>query len=198
MIFSDFNILLASKSPRRRQLLDAAGIAHRVIATEVEESWPDDIAADEVAHFLARKKAFAHQSWLINDMDLLIAADSTVVVHGEVLNKPANALEASAMLRKLSGNSHQVITGVCMLSTAQVRSFSIRSTVFFDELSEAEISYYIEQYQPFDKAGSYAIQEWIGLCKVNRIEGDYYNVMGLPVQAIYRELSLWGKETDAK
>lgn len=193
MLFADFNILLASKSPRRKQLLDAAGIAHRVIATEVEESWPADLAVDDVAHFLAQKKAFAHQSWLIHERDLLIAADSTVIVKGEVLNKPANALEASTMLRKLSGNRHEVITGVCMLSIEQTRSFSVRSAVFFDELSDAEISYYVEQYQPFDKAGSYAIQEWIGLCKINRIEGDYYNVMGLPVHAIYRELCHWHK-----
>jgi septum formation protein len=194
MFFTQYQLLLASQSPRRHQLLLAAGIAHTIIQADVEESWPLALNAADVAVYLAEKKAMASASALRSQQDIILAADSTVVLGDEVLNKPLDVREAQEMLRKLSGQGHEVITGVCLLSLSQKRCFSVKTTVFFDELSEAEITHYIEHFRPFDKAGSYAIQEWIGLCKVNRIEGDYYNVMGLPVQAVYRQLATWDKK----
>ena len=180
-------IILASKSPRRQQLLREAGFDFEVRTQEVEENYPSDLPVEKVAAYLARKKAAAMLSDL-QEEDILLTADSTVILDNRILEKPADQAEAASFLRALSGNKHQVITGVCLCSREKERVFSAISSVFFEELTEAEIDYYIRHYAPYDKAGGYAIQEWIGLCKVYRIEGSYFNIVGLPVDQVYREL----------
>ncbi|RME94980.1 MAG: septum formation protein Maf, partial [Bacteroidetes bacterium] len=168
-----FRIILASKSPRRSQLLREAGLPFIVRTKEIEESYPAELPAEEVAIFLARKKSRACREFLETSDDILLTADSTVIVEEEILSKPTDRTEAQAMLRKLSDKRHVVITGVCLLTAQQEVAFGDATYVTFAPLSEAEIDYYIEQYQPYDKAGSYAIQEWIGLCKVKKIEGTF-------------------------
>jgi len=180
-------LILASNSPRRSQLLREAGFEFTVQGLDVDESFPEDMPVEEVAGYLARRKALAGRR-LIKDREILIAADSVVILHGRIYNKPADHAEAFHMIRQLSGQQHTVITGVCLLSAGQERSFSEHTTVFFAELSDAEIDHYIQNYRPFDKAGAYGVQEWIGHCKIQRIEGSYTNVMGLPVHRVYAEL----------
>ena len=181
-------LILASKSPRRSQLLAAAGFTFEIRTKEVEENYPDDLAAEEVAPYLAEKKAMECAEFLTNEDDILLASDCIVVFEGEIYGKPKNKEEAMQILKVLSGNVHQVITGVCLLSKQKKKIFSAVSKVHFQEISEEEIDYYLEKYQPYDKAGAYAIQEWIGLCKISKIEGTYSNIMGLPMEAVYREL----------
>ncbi len=180
-------LILVSKSPRRRQLLQEAGFTFSICGLEVDESFPEDMPYDRVAEFLARRKAHAGRH-LIQGEEILISADSVVVCEGRIYNKPEDYDEAVHMLRQLSGVQHTVITGVCLLAAEQERAFSERSEVFFEPLSDEEIDFYIRRYQPFDKAGAYGVQEWIGLCKIRRIEGSYANVMGLPVHRVYAEL----------
>ncbi len=180
-------IILASQSPRRQQLLQQAGFKFEVKVNPINEDFPDDMPLEEVASFLAHNKAQAASHFLDED-SILLTADSVVIVGDTILNKPADAEEATAMLRQLSDCMHRVITGVCLLSEKQERVFSEESKVYFDPLGEEEIEYYINEYEPYDKAGSYAIQEWIGLCKINRIEGTYSNIMGLPMQRVYQAL----------
>lgn len=180
-------IILASKSPRRSQLLHDAGFTFEIRTTEVEEVYPPDLAPRLVPEFLARKKARASMHFLQDD-EVLLAADSIVILGNQIFEKPRDKADAIRILKSLSGNQHEVITGVCLKSSKQERCFSGLSSVYFDELSEEEIEYYIETYQPFDKAGSYGIQEWIGLCKIRKIEGTYANIMGLPVDLVYKEL----------
>lgn len=181
-------IILASKSPRRSQLLDEAGFVFTVKIFETEEDWPDGLPLAEVAQFLAVKKARAAAHILQND-EIILAADTTVLLADSILNKPGNHAEAVAMLRRLSGKMHRVVTGVCLLSRDREVSFSEESRVFFDKMTDAEIEFYIKKCQPFDKAGAYGVQEWIGHCKIRRIEGTYANVMGLPVNRIYSALA---------
>lgn len=183
-------IILGSQSPRRRQLLSDAGISFEIRTLDTEETWPEELPLDEVAPFLARKKAAALLPSL-QDGEILITADSVVLLGDAIYNKPADHAEACRMLRDLSGNMHRVITGVCMQSLEKQEVFSEVSNVYFAEMSDAEIEHYVARYQPFDKAGSYAVQEWVGLCKIRRIEGDFYNIMGLPVQAVYARLASW-------
>ncbi len=183
-------IILASQSPRRRQLLSDAGIDFDIRTQEVDESWPHGLSPEAVALYLAQKKAEAMRSTL-KPGEILLTADSTVILGNEVYNKPANYEDACRMLRALSGNMHRVITGVCMISSQKEVVFKEVTRVFFGSLSEEEIHYYVERCKPYDKAGSYAVQEWIGLCKVTRIEGDFYNIIGLPVQAVYAQLQTW-------
>ena len=180
-------LILASKSPRRSQLLAEAGFVFSVKTFDTDESWPAEMPLAEVAQFLAEKKARAAAHLILGD-EIIIAADTTVLLDDEILNKPADFEEAFSMIRRLSGRMHRVVTGVCLLGRERETSFSEESKVFFDELSDAEIGYYIDRCQPFDKAGAYGVQEWIGHCKISRIEGTYANVMGLPVHRIYREL----------
>ncbi|MCB0683887.1 MAG: septum formation protein Maf [Saprospiraceae bacterium] len=180
-------ILLASQSPRRRQLLEAAGFTVTVRVAAVEEDFPPGMPAEEVAAYLAEKKAEAARSFL-NEGAVLLAADSIVVLDGVIFGKPADADEARRILLRLSGRTHEVITGVCLLRAGKKRVFSVSTQVSMAPLDEAEIDYYIRRDRPFDKAGAYAIQEWIGLCKIERIEGNYSNVVGLPVERVYREL----------
>ncbi len=181
-------IILASQSPRRQQLLREAGFTFELKARPIDESFPADMPVDEVAAYLARRKAHAAREFLTGEDQVLLTADSVVILGDTIYNKPADAAEARRMLRALSGKMHRVITGVCLLSLEKERTFQGESRVFFEELSEEEIDYYIETCRPYDKAGSYAIQEWVGLCRVSRIEGTYANIMGLPVDLVYEEM----------
>ncbi len=191
MIQLRHRLVLASKSPRRRQLLREAGIPFEVRTREVNEDFPGDLPAAEVAHYLARKKAAACLD-LIGEKEILLTADSTVVLGDTIFNKPADRAEAASFLRALAGKTHQVITGVCLRTLEEEHSFADVSQVRMMPLTEAEIDFYIDEYQPYDKAGAYAIQEWIGLCKVRSIEGSYYNIVGLPVDRVYAALQLFG------
>jgi septum formation protein len=182
------NILLASKSPRRSSLLGSAGFKFEVKTLEVEESYPDDLPVQEVPEFLAIKKAVGNKS-LLAEGQIMITADTVVIFKNEIFGKPVDAMHAYKMLGRLSGQSHTVITGVCIYSVDKQVSFSDTAYVSLADLSEAEIKYYVDTYQPFDKAGSYAIQEWIGICKIDKIEGSYSNIMGLPMQKLYPALT---------
>lgn len=152
-----------------------------------DESYPEDLRPKEVAEYLSRKKASAGIEELKED-ELLITSDTTVVLGKKILNKASDKEEAAKMLRSLSGKKHQVITGVCLTSKEKAISFSVKTTVYFKKLDKSEIDYYIENYQPFDKAGAYGIQEWIGMIGVKKIKGSYFNVMGLPLKALYEHL----------
>lgn len=183
-----YRILLASASPRRRELLAGLGLPFTVIRPEgVDETWPEGLSGAEIPQYIARSKAEACRAGLQDDQ-LLITADTIVWLEGRVLGKPADEAEAREMLRALSGCTHQVFTGVCLTTTAQQRCFSAVSNVRFAPLGDAEIDYYVSHYHPLDKAGAYGIQEWIGMVGVEDIEGSYFNVMGLPVQRLYSEL----------
>ncbi len=186
-VFENKNIILASKSPRRSYLLESAGIPFEVRAQDVEETYPAELAPEKVPAYLARKKATACKRWLENDT-IILASDSIVLLDGEILGKPVDEADAKRILRKLSGKKHIVITGVCLLASHKEVVFDETTAVYFDTLSEEEIEYYVDKYQPLDKAGAYGIQEWIGLCKILKIEGAYTNVMGLPVSRVYHEL----------
>ena len=180
-------LILASQSPRRRQLLEQAGFDFEIKVNPIDESFPADMPVEDVAAFLARAKAEAARHFIQND-EIVLAADSVVILGDTVYGKPEDVEDARRILRDLSGNIHRVITGVCLLSRQQERVFSGESRVHFAPLSEEEIDYYIHTCQPYDKAGAYAIQEWIGLCKIRHIEGTYANVMGLPVDLVYEAL----------
>jgi septum formation protein len=181
------SLILASQSPRRQQLLKDAGFIFDTVASDVDETIPKSIKAAEAPEYLAKLKAITiHELYPSND---IIAADTIVILGDKILGKPMHALEAKEMLTQLSGNSHQVITGVCIINNRNVNTFSSITTVYFKKLTEAQIDFYIENYKPFDKAGSYAIQEWIGMVGIEKIEGDYYNVMGLPIHKVVEVLS---------
>ena len=185
-------ILLASKSPRRQELLSAVGLKFKLIDVDVEETYPDDMAVENVPEYLARKKAEAAIPFLENDQ-LILAADSVVIMDGKIYGKPGDREHAIEMIRTLSGHKHLVITGVFICDHHNGVGFSEYTYVWFDKISDEEIEYYVDHFQPFDKAGSYGIQEWIGWAKVSRIEGSYANVMGLPVQRVYEEVNNWEK-----
>ena len=183
-----FNIVLASNSPRRKELMSGLGVDY-VVKTlpDVDESYPDTLQGEEIPAYISREKAEAYQSMIEPD-ELLITADTIVWMNGEVLGKPKDREDAIRILRKLSGASHQVITGVCLTTKGWQNSFTVTTDVTFAVLSEDEIVYYVDKYSPMDKAGAYGVQEWIGFIGVESISGSYYNVMGLPVQKLYREL----------
>ena len=184
----NYHIILASNSPRRRELLGGLGIAFEVrVLPDISESYPDTLAADETAEYIAVEKAAAYQAVMQPD-DLVITADTVVISGDEVLGKPVDEADACRMLRLLSGRTHHVVTGVCLTTSRLQRSFSVKTDVTFKTLSDEEISYYVNTYQPMDKAGAYGIQEWIGYIGVTGLQGSYFNVMGLPVQRIYEEL----------
>lgn len=183
-----FHIILASKSPRRRQLLRDAGFEFTLADSfEVEEIYPDTLAAEEVAEFLSNLKADAYPVALKGN-EVLITSDTVVVADGEVMGKPADYDDAFRMIRKLSGKMHKVITAVCIRSAFKKLSFSDECDVFFDELSDEEIDFYLRHYKPYDKAGAYGIQEWIGYIGISRIEGSFFTVMGFPIHRVYQEL----------
>jgi septum formation protein len=183
-----YRLILASASPRRRELLSACDIDF-VLADkfECEECYPADLAADKVAEYLSQLKSEAYPHPL-NEEDILLTADTVVIAEGEILGKPKDNADAERMLKMLSGATHKVITGVTLRTAQRTLSFSAESLVSFRTLKEEEVAYYIEQYRPLDKAGAYGIQEWIGYVAIERIEGSFYNVMGLPVQRLYVEL----------
>lgn len=183
-----YNIVLASNSPRRKELLSGLDLQFTVnVMADIDESYPDTLAPSVVPVYLAEKKAEAYLITL-QDNDLLITADTVVCTETEILGKPASKEEAVEMLRKLSGKEHQVVTGVAVTTTNKIESFAAVTSVLFDVLSDEEIEYYVEKYRPYDKAGSYGIQEWIGYIGVKSINGSYFNVMGLPVQKLYTVL----------
>ena len=183
-----YHIILASNSPRRRELLAGLDIPFEVrVLPGIDESYPDDMDTTMTAEHIAHKKAEAYRLSMAAN-ELVITADTVVIVDDEVLGKPHDSAEAKAMLYKLSGKTHQVITGVCLTTTERQRRFSVKTDVTFKTLSNSEIDYYVETYKPFDKAGAYGIQEWIGHIGVTALNGSYFNVMGLPVQRIYNEL----------
>jgi len=188
MLKLDYHIILASNSPRRRELLSGLWLEYEVRTLPgIDESYPDTLQGEEIPVYISSKKASAYLDALKNN-ELLITADTIVWLDGRVLGKPADEDEARQMLRDLSGKTHQVITGVTLATTTFQKSFASVSQVTFASLTEEEISYYVSHYHPMDKAGSYGVQEWIGFIGVERIEGSYFNVMGLPVQRLYREL----------
>ena len=180
-------IILASKSPRRKELLTAGGFDFEVRTNSVEEIYPDDLLPMDVAPYLAEKKANAAIGF-IKDQEIILAADSIVILNEKIYEKPLDEAEAISMLQELSGNVHTVVTGVCLLSPHKKKVFSGVSKVTMEPLSLAEIQYYVKNYQPYDKAGAYGIQEWIGLCKISKIEGTYTNVKGLPMDLVYLHL----------
>jgi len=179
-------IILASKSPRRQELLKLMDIEFRVVLKEVDESYPEELKPEEIAVYIAEKKAKAFDETVTDE--IVLTADTIVCVNNQILGKPENEEHAIEMLQTLSGRMHQVITGVCLLYKHRYHSFYDVSEVFFGELSDEEIICYVQQYKPFDKAGSYGIQERIGLIGIERINGSYTNVVGLPTEKLYREL----------
>lgn len=185
--FPKYNIILASKSPRRQQLLESLGIEFSVQTKEVDEVYPQDLNKEEVPVYLAelKSKPFIDD---LNENDLVITADTVVCLEDEILGKPVDAADAFRMLNNLSNQNHQVITGVCLTTKQKAYSFYSQTNVRFKELTQQEINYYISEYKPFDKAGAYGIQEWIGTIGITHIEGSFYNVMGLPIQRLYEEI----------
>lgn len=184
-----YNFILASNSPRRKELLAGLDIPFEVkVLDGVDESFPHNLEAEKVSEYISVEKAAAYRD-RIGDDDLLITADTVVILDGEIMGKPRDEHDAKQMLSRLSGHTHLVTTGVCLTTTHRQHHFSVSTKVTFKQLSESEINYYVEHYKPMDKAGAYGIQEWIGYIGVTGIEGSYFNVMGLPVQRIYQELS---------
>jgi nucleoside triphosphate pyrophosphatase len=183
-------IILASQSPRRKQLLEWACLDFDVLVSESDESYPAGIPVDEVPVFIARNKALAVQQKLAKEK-IIIAADTIVVLGNEIIGKPANREEAVRILHSLSGKKHLVITGVVLRKGAQEISFQDTTSVWFHHLSLPQINFYVDKFHPYDKAGAYAIQEWIGVIGISKIEGDFYNVMGLPVSRLMKELQPW-------
>ncbi len=183
-----YQVILASNSPRRRELLSGLDIDYTVrVMDDIDESYPDNLLCADIPCYISRKKAEAYKQQMRQD-ELIITADTVVCVGDTILGKPKDADDAAAMLRLLSGKTHQVITGVTLLTSEQEKTFSVVSDVTFDDLSDEEIAYYVAKYRPFDKAGAYGIQEWIGYVGVTSLKGSYFNVMGLPVQRLYNEL----------
>lgn len=187
-IKSFMKIILASKSPRRSQLLKEIGYSFTIRTKETDESYPEDMPVREVALFLARKKAHDCAEFIQNKDEILLTADTTVVWNDKIYGKPENRADAIRILSDLSGQMHEVVTGVCLYSLSQEVCFAETACVYFAPLSPDEITNYIDSYQPYDKAGAYAIQEWIGLAKIRKIEGSYSTIMGLPTARLYDEL----------
>ena len=184
---NSFRIILASRSPRRQELLHELGLKFDVIIREYEEIYPEGLCGAEIARFVAHEKAACFKKE-ISDDEIVIAADTIVWCNGKVLGKPVNREDAIRILKEISGNTHEVITGVSLLSRSKEHTFSESTKVTFEIMPEDEIDYYIDNYQPYDKAGAYGIQEWIGILACSHIDGSYFNVVGLPVQRLYKEL----------
>lgn len=183
-----YRLILASRSPRRRQLLAGAGIDYELAADyDVEEVYPDGLPAEEVPSYLSELKSAAYPNTL-TDSDILITADTVVCLDGRLIGKPADRADALAILGRLSGHRHTVVTGTTLRTAGRQRTFAVRSDVWFRTLTDEEIMYYVDTYKPFDKAGAYGVQEWVGYVAIERIEGSFYNVMGLPMQRLYLEL----------
>lgn len=184
----DYRLLLASQSPRRRELMTGCGLPYELAPKyDCEEIYPAALPAAEVPRYLSQLKSRAYPAPLAAD-EILLTADTIVVADGAVLGKPHDRDDALAMLRRLSGRRHTVVSGVTLRTADRMHTFSVLSDVWFRPLAEEEIVYYIDNFRPFDKAGSYGIQEWIGYAAIERIDGSFYNVMGLPIQKVYTEL----------
>ncbi len=183
-----YNIVLASKSPRRQELLKGIGIDFSVITKDVDESYAPNISVYDVAPFLSIKKAKAFEGDELPENYMVITADTVVIVDDKILGKPKDAEDAREMLNMISGKKHSVITGVTIRTDDKVKTFSVVSKVSFEVLDQDEIEYYVNNFKPYDKAGAYGIQEWIGYIGVNYVEGSYFNVMGLPTQKLYKML----------
>lgn len=182
----NYNLILASNSPRRRELLGGLGLHFDVkVLPDIDEHYPEDMPVSQIAEHIACKKAEAYKKVMAAD-HLVITADTVVIVDEEVMGKPHDADDARRMLRKLSGRTHQVTTGVCLTTMQQQRHFSVTTDVTFKQLTDEEINHYITVYKPFDKAGAYGIQEWIGYVGISGLEGSFYNVMGLPTRKLYQ------------
>lgn len=179
-------IILASKSPRRQELLKQMDLDFRIVLKEVDESYPDNLTPEEIAVYIAQKKATAFDETVSEE--IVLTADTIVVIEGHILGKPNDEDHAIEMLKMLSGKVHQVITGVCLFYKQQYHSFYEVSEVTFRKLTDEEINHYVAKYKPMDKAGSYGIQEWVGITGMERINGSYTNVVGLPTERLYREL----------
>ena len=183
-----YEIVLASNSPRRKELLQRMGVNFKVRTLfGIDESYPDSLRGEDIVCYISRNKAKAYQSSM-DPNELLITADTIVYVDGEVMGKPKNAEQAKEMLHKLSGKTHQVITGVTIVTAKRTENFGVTSQVKFTNITDEEINFYVDNYLPFDKAGAYGIQEWIGIVAVEEIKGSYFNVVGLPVQRLYQKL----------
>lgn len=183
-----YGIILASNSPRRRELLAGLGLDFKVKVLEgIDESWPEELKGEDIPLYISRRKAAPYRP-LISPDELVITADTIVYMDGQVFGKPSDGSDARRMLRMLSGREHEVVTGVTFLTSRREHSFAVTTKVRFCRLSEEEIDYYVENFKPMDKAGAYGIQEWIGYVGVESIQGSYFNVVGLPVQRLYREL----------
>ncbi|NSW93290.1 MAG: septum formation protein Maf [Bacteroidales bacterium] len=185
--FEKFNIILASKSPRRQELLRELGLKFEVAEKDYDETYPDYLRAEEIALYLASAKAETFTN-RINANDIVITADTVVWCNNTILNKPSSREDARKILRAISGNTHEVITGVCLFSVSKKKTFHSSTKVTFEPLDESEIDYYVDNYKPYDKAGAYGIQEWIGVAACSKIEGSYFNVVGLPAHQLYKEL----------
>jgi septum formation protein len=188
----NYRIILGSQSPRREELLNGLNIPFETAVIDVEETYPREIVGVDIPMYLAEKKANAYEKNL-DENTMLITADTIVWLEGRVYNKPKDKADAAAMLKNLSGKTHQVITGVCITTKNKRRTFHVISEVRFARLTNQEIEFYLDNYQPYDKAGAYGVQEWIGYIGVEYIEGSYFNVMGLPIQRLYTELKRWDK-----
>lgn len=184
----EYHIVLASNSPRRKELLAGLGLPYEVrVLPGIDESYPDTLQGEAIPVYISQRKAEAYRGTLANN-ELLITADTIVWLDGRVLGKPADEAEAVAMLKALSGRRHQVITGVSLTTRSFSKSFASVSEVVFAPLDDEEIEWYVSKFRPMDKAGAYGVQEWIGFVGVENLSGSYFNVMGLPVQRLYREL----------
>jgi septum formation protein len=182
-------IILASQSPRRRELMAKLGLQFESICLDVDESFPDNLEAMEVAPYLAQKKSASYTQLMPGE--LLITCDTTVCLDGKVINKPIDRSDAFTMLSELSGKTHTVVTGVTLKTTNKELTFNAQTKVSFNDLTKAEIDYYVNHFEVLDKAGAYGIQDWIGYSNISKIEGCYYNVMGLPTSELYRVLKDW-------
>ena len=183
----DYKVILASGSERRRQLLKELGIDFEVVVKSFDESFPDNLRGEQIAEYIAAEKA----KTFVNDIkenEIIITADTIVALDDKILGKPVNKPDALRMLREMSGKTHEVITGVAILYDGKIITFTDSTKVTFREMTDSELNYYVEKYLPYDKAGAYGIQEWIGLAACSRIEGSFYNVMGLPVEKLYCKL----------
>lgn len=186
--FKKYNFILGSNSPRRSQILKEMGLDFKIIASNIDETIPKGIKNKNVPIFLAKEKAnFLFKE--LNENEILITADTIVLMNDEIITKPSNKKDAKDILQKISNNKHEVITGICITSNSNQHSFSSKTEVFFNKISDSEIEYYLEKFKPYDKAGSYGIQEWLGLISVRKIIGSYTNVVGLPSSELYQELN---------
>ncbi len=184
---SNYRIILASRSPRRQELLKEMGIKFDILVKEYNETYPEGLEGEEIARFIAHGKAMTFKDFLA-DNEIVITADTIVWCNNKVLGKPADREDAIAILKEISANTHDVITAVTLLSVRNEVTFSESTKVTFEQLSEEEICYYVDKYKPYDKAGAYGIQEWIGIIGCSNLQGSYFNVVGLPVQRLYKEL----------